>query len=350
MIRHGPVAQSASGRSASAFPDPPQRPRQVDVVGVQPADDVVAGHADALVDGVGQAAVGLRDVAHVGCRREDVERPVRRAAVHHDMLDLAAVALVAHALERGRQRRGAVQAGCDDRDAWEAHRRGILGLCAPTARSALPNASAAASWLKSATAARPRGAQTLAQLQVPEQAADRARERGRVAVGERPARSRRRAPGRPPPRRRPSWRSRDGPGAWPRCRPVPTAPGTTASQARARRRRLRPRRRRAARTARRDRRRPRSARRAGRAAGPRRPGTGPPSRGGRPPTRRAASRRPSQGRGDPTYSTSGASWGMPAESRHAARSAWSTSRPKRSASTACGATNTLRSLPRRCAT
>ena len=93
MIRHGPGGPQRVRPVGQRLPDARQRSRQVDVVGVQPADHVAARHADALVHRVGQAAVGLGDVAHVGRGGEDLERAVGRAAVDDDVLDLAAVAL-----------------------------------------------------------------------------------------------------------------------------------------------------------------------------------------------------------------------------------------------------------------
>ena len=64
--------------------------RGVDVVGVEDGHDVAGGRLDALVHGVVQAVVRLRDERGdaVAVARKEVERAVCGAAVHDNVLEL----------------------------------------------------------------------------------------------------------------------------------------------------------------------------------------------------------------------------------------------------------------------
>jgi hypothetical protein len=58
----------------------------VGIVGVEPADDLSAGHSEALVQGVRLAPVRLRHPAQALVLAQDLERAVGRPAVDDDVL------------------------------------------------------------------------------------------------------------------------------------------------------------------------------------------------------------------------------------------------------------------------
>ena len=63
----------------------------IDVIGIQPADDLAIGGADPLVDGVGLAFVCFRYPSHAAAEAlEHIDGVVGAAAVEHDMFDLGA--------------------------------------------------------------------------------------------------------------------------------------------------------------------------------------------------------------------------------------------------------------------
>src|SRR5579884_1663234 len=97
--------------------------REVDVVRVQPAEDLAASQREPLVERMRLAAVRLRDPAKVVVAPKDVERLVRRAAVDDDVLD-PRVVLLAHAVDRRRKIPALVQGRSHDRDErkLDAHR------------------------------------------------------------------------------------------------------------------------------------------------------------------------------------------------------------------------------------
>ena len=90
-----------------------ERSRQIILVGVQPADEVAGGHAEALVERVRLALVGLGDPAQVRITAEHCERAIARAAVHHDVLEIR-IALAEHAQDGVFEIMPVVETGGDD--------------------------------------------------------------------------------------------------------------------------------------------------------------------------------------------------------------------------------------------
>src|SRR5207237_7286907 len=98
--------------------DADEAPGQVQIVGVQQTEHVAAGDPHALVERLGKPAVRLaheRDRAARFERLQDVESPVRRLAVDHDVLE-SGIPLCRHALEAAFDGRPRVQAWRDDAD------------------------------------------------------------------------------------------------------------------------------------------------------------------------------------------------------------------------------------------
>src|SRR5579862_385981 len=73
--------------------------RKVEIVGVEPAEDLARCQGETLVDRVGLPLVGLRDPAHLRVAPQDLQRLVRRSAVDDNVLD-AWVVLAENTLDR----------------------------------------------------------------------------------------------------------------------------------------------------------------------------------------------------------------------------------------------------------
>src|SRR5262249_27286198 len=113
------------------FHDAVEGPREVEVIGVDIAQDPSRGPSEACVDGLRLALIPLADPGHreaaapagprtgrdtVGIALDDLDAAGGGASVHHEVLDLEVALLRQHALDGFADESRLIVGGCDDAD------------------------------------------------------------------------------------------------------------------------------------------------------------------------------------------------------------------------------------------
>ena len=76
--------------------------RFVEVVGAEVGEDVPAGEPESLVDRLGLSAVLLRDPTHGGLSAQEIDGPIGRSPVDHEMFHLAGRRVFRSQTDRGK--------------------------------------------------------------------------------------------------------------------------------------------------------------------------------------------------------------------------------------------------------